>query len=54
MSHPLLTTTAQLALQHVRPLNPNAVIFTDDNAPVERLTNGIMLDFLFGANGLTR
>ena len=54
MSNSLLTNTAQLALQHVRPLNPNAVIFTDDNAPVERLTNGIMLDFLFGANGLTR
>ncbi len=56
MSDPLLTTTAQLALQpgRSRPLNPNAVIFTDDNAPVERLTNGIMLDFLFGNNGLTR
>ncbi|MBI5566986.1 MAG: fused MFS/spermidine synthase [Chloroflexi bacterium] len=51
MAHPMLTTTAQLALQHVRPLNNEAVVFTDDNAPVERLTNGIMLNFLFGMAG---
>jgi spermidine synthase len=51
MRHPLLTTTAQLALQHARPLNPEAVVFTDDNAPVERLTNGLMLNFLFGLTG---
>ncbi|HZY42227.1 MAG TPA: fused MFS/spermidine synthase, partial [Anaerolineae bacterium] len=51
MTSPLLTTTAQLALQRVRPLNPSAIVFTDDNAPVERLTNGIMLNFLFGLTG---
>ena len=54
MRHPLLTTTAQLALQHTRPLNPAAIVFTDDNAPVERLTNGIMLNFLFGLKDVTR
>jgi spermidine synthase len=54
MRHPLLTTTAQLAVQHARPLNPNAIVFTDDNAPVERLTNGLMLNFLFGLNDVTR
>ncbi len=48
MSATVLTSTAQLALQHVRPLNADAVVFTDDNAPVERLTNGIMMNFLFG------
>jgi spermidine synthase len=39
---------AQQALAHVRPLNPQAITFTDDRAPVERLTNEIMLSFLFG------
>jgi spermidine synthase len=36
------------ALERVRPLNPDALTFTDDRAPVERLTNEIMLSFLFG------
>jgi hypothetical protein len=36
-------------------MDPTALVFTDDNAPVERLTNAIMLDFLFGSgNVLTR
>jgi len=48
MDQPVLTTTAQLALQRVRPIDQTAVLFTDDNAPVERLTNNIMLNFLFG------
>jgi spermidine synthase len=39
---------AEKALAHVRPLNPEALTFTDDRAPVERLTNEIMLSFLFG------
>jgi hypothetical protein len=34
-------------MTHARPLNP-ALVFTDDRAPVERLTNEIMLNFLFG------
>ncbi|CAG0934612.1 hypothetical protein TFLX_03586 [Thermoflexales bacterium] len=48
MPHELMRTTAAQALSAVRPLNPAALIFTDDNAPVERLTNEIMLSFLFG------
>jgi hypothetical protein len=36
------------ALERVLPLNPDALTFTDDRAPVERLTNEIMLSFLFG------
>jgi spermidine synthase len=39
---------AAKALAHVRLLNPDALTFTDDRAPVERLTNEIMLSFLFG------
>jgi hypothetical protein len=39
---------ADKALAHARPLNPDALTFTDDRAPVERLTNEIMLSFLFG------
>jgi spermidine synthase len=44
----LLRAIAERALARVRPLNPAALIFTDDRAPVERLTNEIMLSFLFG------
>jgi spermidine synthase len=39
---------AEKALARMRPLNPTALTFTDDRAPVERLTNEIMLSFLFG------
>jgi spermidine synthase len=39
---------AEKALTHARALNPAALTFTDDRAPVERLTNEIMLSFLFG------
>jgi spermidine synthase len=39
---------AEKALAHVRPLDSTALTFTDDRAPVERLTNEIMLSFLFG------
>jgi spermidine synthase len=45
---PLLRLTAERAQQHIRSLSPDALVFTDDNAPVERLTNAIMLNFLFG------
>ena len=43
-----LRAIAERALAHVRPLHPEAPVFTDDRAPVERLTNEIMLSFLFG------
>lgn len=48
LPHPVLRNAAQQALSRARPLNPKALTFTDDRAPVERLTNEIMLDFLFG------
>ena len=43
-----LRAIAEQALAHVRPLHPESLVFTDDRAPVERLTNEIMLSFLFG------
>ena len=43
-----LRAIAERALAHARPLDPAALVFTDDRAPVERLTNEIMLSFLFG------
>ena len=48
MPHPILRNAAEQALTKQRPLNPDALTFTDDRAPVERLTNEIMLSFLFG------
>ena len=43
-----LRSIAEQALAHMRPLHPGSPVFTDDRAPVERLTNEIMLSFLFG------
>jgi spermidine synthase len=48
MPAPSVRDIAERALTRVRPLNPAALTFTDDRAPVERLTNEIMLSFLFG------
>jgi spermidine synthase len=48
MPHPLVRAAARQALQHVRTIPPDAIVFTDDHAPVERLTNVLMLNFLFG------
>jgi len=50
MPHPILRNTAEQALTKQRPLNADALTFTDDRAPVERLTNEIMLSFLFGVS----
>jgi hypothetical protein len=50
MTQPMLKSVAQQALTHIHAVDPTAVVFTDDNAPVERLTNAIMLNFLFGTN----
>ena len=48
MPHPLVRSVAERALQNVHTVAAGAIVFTDDQAPVERLTNAIMLDYLFG------
>jgi predicted membrane-bound spermidine synthase len=49
MAHPLLTGAAQRAIADLRPVAPGPTVFTDDKAPVEYLTNLVLLRyFLFG------
>lgn len=46
LKHAFLQEVAQEALSHLRPAEPGTAIFTDDRAPVEQLTNAIVLRFL--------
>jgi predicted membrane-bound spermidine synthase len=49
MTHPLLLGAAQRAIADLHPIAPGPVVFTDDKAPVEYLTNLVLLRyFLFG------
>lgn len=48
MPHPLIQSTAQLALQHQHTFAARGVVFTDDTAPIEQMTNAIVLNYLFG------
>jgi len=49
MSHPLLVDATQRAIANLHPVPPGSTIFTDDKAPVEHLTNLVLLRyFLFG------
>jgi spermidine synthase len=43
---PLLLDTIQLALDNLRPAQPSTLIFTDDYAPVEWITNNMILEFI--------
>ncbi len=46
LEHPFLREVASDALKNLRPTKPGPMVFTDDRAPVEQLTNVIMLRFL--------
>lgn len=49
MTHPLLADAAQRAIASLHPIAPGDIVFTDDKAPVEYLTNLVVLRyFLFG------
>ena len=49
MTHPLLVDAARRAVTDLHPVTPSDVVFTDDKAPVEYLTNLVVLGFfLFG------
>lgn len=45
LKHPLLQQVASEALQNLRPATPGPTVFTDDQAPVEQMTNAIVLRF---------
>jgi len=46
LTHPFLRQVAEEALRNLRPTAPGPIVFTDDKAPVEQLTNAIVLRFL--------
>ena len=46
LEQPVLREVASDALKNLRPTSPGPVVFTDDRAPVEQLTNAIVLRFL--------
>ena len=49
MGHPLLVDATRRAIANLHPIPPGPTIFTDDQAPVEHLTNLVVLRyFLFG------
>ena len=37
-------------INNLAPTNPNDIIFTDDRAPVEQLTDSILLNYLLGSD----
>jgi spermidine synthase len=46
LKHPFLRDVAADALKNLRPTTPSRIVFSDDQAPVEQLTNAIVLRFL--------
>ena len=42
-THPLLIEAIRIALENKRPLPSGGIIFTDDKAPIERITNQMVL-----------
>jgi spermidine synthase len=47
LRQPFVQDVAAEAIKQLRPVEPGASVFTDDKAPVEQLTNAIVLRFLF-------
>ena len=45
-AHPLLRSAMQTGAKNLRPTNATGPIFTDDQAPVEQLTNSILLRYI--------
>jgi spermidine synthase len=44
-AHPLLLEAVQTTLGHHQPTPTGGVVFTDDHAPIEWITNSMVLDF---------
>jgi len=45
--HPLLIEVLARASQNLRATPASEIVFTDDRAPIEQLTNAIALRFIF-------
>ncbi len=46
-AHPLLLRAMTTVAENLQPTPASEVIFTDDHAPIEWLTNGLVLSFIF-------
>ncbi len=49
-AHPLLRDAATRAIANLQPTPVSTVVFTDDVAPIEQLTNAIVLRFILGGS----
>jgi spermidine synthase len=49
-SDPLLRTVTALAYLNLQPVEPGGEVFTDDRAPIEWVTNNMIIKFLLGNN----
>jgi len=49
-THPLLLDILQRTIQNLQPTPDSSVVFTDDLAPVEQITNSIALRFILGGS----
>lgn len=49
-THPLLLESVELAASNLVPSPPRGVVFTDDVAPIEWITNTMIMDFIFSDN----
>jgi hypothetical protein len=46
VQHPFLRGAIAMAIENPHPLRGGGLVFTDDRAPVENLTNAIILNYL--------
>ena len=46
--HVFLHTTARRAVENLRPTEPSDVVFTDDRASIELMTNALLFDYVLG------
>ena len=49
-AHPLLVDILHRTIQNLQPTPDSSIVFTDDLAPVEQITNSIALRFIFGGS----
>jgi spermidine synthase len=53
-AHPLLLETMGVTLTNLQPAPEPGVVFTDDKAPIEWMTNNLILSFLFSPSAETQ
>ncbi len=49
-AHPLLRSALTRAIQNLQPTPESKIVFTDDVAPVEQLTNSIVINFILSGS----